>query len=138
MSKFHGIPLSSRFLAKAAVMPLSASTQPRRHIHDHAGGQIKNDRSRASALDRLVRAQGFLPDGYPLQVKEAWRPIWAQERLWEISLGRLRDGRPDLTDEELHTENARFTAPPDSAPPHREALSGYRPSEPVQLLKICG
>lgn len=73
---------------------------------------------RASALDRLVRAQGFLPDGYQLQVKEAWRPIWVQERLWEISFGRLRDGRPDLTDEELRTENARFTAPPDGAPPH--------------------
>jgi zinc D-Ala-D-Ala dipeptidase len=56
---------------------------------------------RAGALDRIVRAQGFLPDGYQLQVKEAWRPIWVQERLWE-----------------LRTENARFTAPPDSAPPH--------------------
>jgi hypothetical protein len=41
-----------------------------------------------------------------------------QERLWEISFGRLRDNRPDLSDEELRTENARFTAPPDSAPPH--------------------
>ena len=73
---------------------------------------------RASALDRLVRAQGLLPDGYQLQVKEAWRPIWVQERLWEISFSQLRDSRPDLTDEELRTENARFTAPPDSAPPH--------------------
>ena len=73
---------------------------------------------RASALDRLVRAHRFLPDGYLLQVKEAWRPIWVQERLWEISLVQLRDSRPDLTDHELRTENARFTAPPDSAPPH--------------------
>jgi zinc D-Ala-D-Ala dipeptidase len=54
---------------------------------------------RASALDRLVRAQGFLPGRYQLQVKEAWRPIWVQERLWEASLGQLRDGRPDLTDQ---------------------------------------
>ena len=46
MSKFHGIPLSSRFLAKSAVMPLPTSTQPRRHIHDHAGGQIKMTWSR--------------------------------------------------------------------------------------------
>lgn len=73
---------------------------------------------RASTLDRLVRAQESLPAGYQLQVREAWRPIWVQEELWKISLGRLRDSRPDLTYEELSTENARFTAPPDSAPPH--------------------
>ncbi|HEX6454761.1 MAG TPA: M15 family metallopeptidase [Trebonia sp.] len=73
---------------------------------------------RTGALDRLVQAQASLPDGYQLQVKEAWRPIWVQEQLWEGTLSRLRDRRPDLTDEELRTENARFTAPPDSAPPH--------------------
>ena len=73
---------------------------------------------RTSALDRLVLAQEFLPHGYQLQVKEAWRPIWVQERLWERSLGRLRASRPDLADGELRTENARFTAPPDNAPPH--------------------
>jgi zinc D-Ala-D-Ala dipeptidase len=73
---------------------------------------------RTGALDRLMHAQASLPDGYQFQVKEAWRPIWVQEQLWARSLGRLRDIRPDLTDEELRTENARFTAPPDSAPPH--------------------
>jgi D-alanyl-D-alanine dipeptidase len=91
----------------------------------------------AGALDRLVRAQGFLPDGYRLQVKEAWRPIWVQERLWEMSLGQLRGSRPGLADEELRTENARFTAPPDSAPPHSTGgtvdLVLRKDGEPVDL-----
>ena len=82
---------------------------------------------RASALDRLVRAQGFLPEGYQLQVKEAWRPIWVQERLWEISFGRLRDSRPDLTDEELRPRT------PDS-PPRRTARRRTARAAPSTLF----
>jgi zinc D-Ala-D-Ala dipeptidase len=67
---------------------------------------------------RLARAQACLPDGYQLQVKEAWRPIWVQEHLWRQSLDQLRTRRPGLTGEKLRRENARFTAPPGSAPPH--------------------
>ena len=73
---------------------------------------------RVSAVDRLVRAQAMLPPGWQLQVREGWRPIWVQEQLWEGSLTRLRESQPDLPEEALRTENARFTAPPDTAPPH--------------------
>jgi zinc D-Ala-D-Ala dipeptidase len=73
---------------------------------------------RSGVAERLVRAQASLPDGYQLQIKEGWRPIWVQERLWEKSLSELRASRPDLTGEDLVRENTRFTAPPDSAPPH--------------------
>lgn len=73
---------------------------------------------RSGVADRLAQAQACLPDGYQLQVKEAWRPIWVQERLWKQSLDQLRTSRPGLTGEELRRQNTRFTAPPDSAPPH--------------------
>jgi zinc D-Ala-D-Ala dipeptidase len=73
---------------------------------------------RSGVADRLTRAQAYLPDGYQLQIKEGWRPIWVQERLWQESLEQLRASRSDLADEELRRENTRFTAPPDSAPPH--------------------
>jgi D-alanyl-D-alanine dipeptidase len=102
-------------LVDARAIPAVACDETRKGVQDLSDNPFQ---LRTSALDRLVRAQEFLPDGYQLQVKEAWRPIWVQERLWEISYGRLRASRPDLTDEELRTENARFTAPPDSAPPH--------------------
>jgi D-alanyl-D-alanine dipeptidase len=85
---------------------------------------------RTGALDRLVSAQEFLPSGYQLQVREAWRPIWVQERLWERSLSRLRDSRPDLPEEQLRTENTRFTAPPDSVPPHSTGGT-------VDLVLLC-
>lgn len=73
---------------------------------------------RSGVADRLVRAQECLPGGYQIQVKEGWRPIWVQDRLWQQNLHDLRASRPDLAGEDLIRENARFTAPPDSAPPH--------------------
>jgi zinc D-Ala-D-Ala dipeptidase len=73
---------------------------------------------RSGVADRLFRAQACLPDGYQLQLKEGWRPIWVQKRLWRLNLERQRASRPDLTEEELHQENARLVAPPDMAPPH--------------------
>jgi zinc D-Ala-D-Ala dipeptidase len=73
---------------------------------------------RSGVAELLVRAQAYLPAGYQLRIKEGWRPIWVQERLWEKSLKELRASQPDLTEEDLIRENTRFTAPPDSAPPH--------------------
>jgi D-alanyl-D-alanine dipeptidase len=62
---------------------------------------------RSEVAARLVRAQAYLPAGYKLQLKEGWRPIWVQEHLWQVNLDRLRARRPNLTEEELHQENAR-------------------------------
>lgn len=73
---------------------------------------------RSGVADRLACAQTYLPVGYQLQLKEGWRPIWVQERLWQVNLDRMRASRPDLTDDELHQMNTRLVAPPDMAPPH--------------------
>lgn len=73
---------------------------------------------RAQVAARLARAQAYLPDGYQLQVKEGWRPIWVQERIWQLNLDRLRASRPDLDEEQLKRENTRLVAPPHTTPPH--------------------
>jgi zinc D-Ala-D-Ala dipeptidase len=73
---------------------------------------------RSGVADLLARAQTYLPDGYQLQLKEGWRPIWVQERLWQVNLDRLRASRPDLAEDELHQVNTRLVAPPGIAPPH--------------------
>jgi D-alanyl-D-alanine dipeptidase len=73
---------------------------------------------RAGVADRLTRAQAALPDGCQLQVKEGWRPVWVQQRLWNLCLAQLQAARPDLSPEQARRENARFVAPPGSAPPH--------------------
>jgi zinc D-Ala-D-Ala dipeptidase len=73
---------------------------------------------RAGVAGRLTRAQASLPGGYQLQVKEGWRPVWVQQRLWEMCLDELRVSRPELSEEQLERENARFVALPGIAPPH--------------------
>lgn len=73
---------------------------------------------RSGVADRLARAQAGLPEGYQLQIKEGWRPVWVQERIWQQTLDHVRASHPGLPEEDLHRESARFTAPPDSAPPH--------------------
>jgi zinc D-Ala-D-Ala dipeptidase len=73
---------------------------------------------RAEVAERLTLAQASLPDGYQLQVKEGWRPLWVQQRLWNLCLERLRASRPDLSPEQLTRENSRFVAPPGITPPH--------------------
>ena len=73
---------------------------------------------RSGVAERLARAQAALPDGYQLQIKEGWRPVWVQERLWLETLDHTRASHPGLSPDRLHQESARFTAPPDSAPPH--------------------
>lgn len=72
---------------------------------------------RAEVAQRLARAQACLPDGYQIQVKEGWRPIWVQQRLWDQCLDRLQESHPHLGPEEARRENARFVAPPGTAPP---------------------
>jgi D-alanyl-D-alanine dipeptidase len=58
--------------------------------------QLSDDpfRVRAGLAGRLARAQACLPGGYQLQVKEGWRPVWVQQRLWDLCLDRLRASRP--------------------------------------------
>jgi zinc D-Ala-D-Ala dipeptidase len=73
---------------------------------------------RAEVAERLTRAQAALPGGYQVQVKEGWRPVWVQQRLWDECLDRLRASRPGLGPDEARRENARFVAPPGIAPPH--------------------
>jgi zinc D-Ala-D-Ala dipeptidase len=73
---------------------------------------------RAGVADKLTWVQASLPDGYQLRLKEGWRPVWVQQRLWDLCLGQLQARRPDLGPEQIAQENARFVAPPEIAPPH--------------------
>ncbi len=63
-------------------------------------------RARTAVAEKLTRAQAGLPEGYQLQVKEGWRPIWVQQRLWDQCLDRLRASRPELGPEQAKRENA--------------------------------
>jgi D-alanyl-D-alanine dipeptidase len=85
------------------------------------GVQLLSDnpfRVRITAAQLLTAAQAALPSGFRLQLKEAWRPRWVQQRLWDEGLERLRQQAPNLDTAALADENARFVAPADQGPPH--------------------
>jgi zinc D-Ala-D-Ala dipeptidase len=73
---------------------------------------------RAAVPDKFTRAQASLPGCWQMQVKEGWRPVWVQQRLWDLCLDQLQASRPGLGREQARRENARFVAPSGSAPRH--------------------
>jgi len=79
---------TDRNLTKAAIYPSNAKCYVRQ-----------------SVADRLNRAQDWLerkaPKGTRLKVWDAWRPAWAQERLWKVFPDREYVAHP--RDGSLHT-----------------------------------
>ena len=73
---------------------------------------------RRDVAERLVRADGALPDGVRLLVVECHRPLAMQEHYWRVDLADLRDKHPDWSEDKLILENAKFVAPPWIVPPH--------------------
>lgn len=73
---------------------------------------------RASVAERLLRADGALPEGTRLLVLECHRPLELQQEYWRRDLENLRERHPDWPEERLARENAKFVAPPWKVPPH--------------------
>lgn len=111
----HPIAESDETLVDISIFPTLTIDRARTRVQQLSDNPF---RVRSGVADRLVRAQAHLPAGYQLQVKEGWRPVWVQRQLWDESLDDLRTRRPDLAGQDLIRENTRFTAPPDTAPPH--------------------
>lgn len=66
----------------------------------------------------LVDAQGKLPDGYKLMVKEGHRDIETQRRIFNEYGDFLKKKFPDLSEEELYKKASSYVAPPEIVPPH--------------------
>lgn len=71
---------------------------------------------REGVVERLVHAEGLLPEGLRLLVVEDYRPPPLQRRYFEEYAAELRAGRPDWSEEEVHTAASRYVSPPDIAP----------------------
>ncbi|HVA85490.1 MAG TPA: M15 family metallopeptidase [Candidatus Saccharimonadales bacterium] len=74
--------------------------------------------ARRGVIDRLVRAETLLPAGVRLQVKEGWRPITVQARIFTAFLDQLRAGQPEIDEDDVRAEAVRYVAPPGGVPPH--------------------
>jgi D-alanyl-D-alanine dipeptidase len=73
---------------------------------------------RLGVAERLEKAQGLLPDGIRLLIKECYRPLAIQKRAFENYLHRLTIQFPEWSAEQLHDEACQFIAPPEGVPPH--------------------
>lgn len=71
---------------------------------------------REGVADRLLAAQGSLPDGLRLLFIEGYRPLALQRAYFEEYLHELRGDHPELSAQELFSAASRHVSPPDIAP----------------------
>lgn len=72
-------------------------------------------RLRAGVLDRLVRAEKALPDGWRWLLTEGYRPPSLQHRIFDGYLSTLRTIHPAASEEELRLAATRWAAPIETA-----------------------
>ncbi|MFD9907868.1 M15 family metallopeptidase [Streptomyces sp. NPDC059063] len=71
---------------------------------------------REGVLQRLVKADGLLPDGLRLLFVEGYRPLSLQRRYFEEYAAELRAADPARPPAEIHAAASRYVSPPDIAP----------------------
>jgi D-alanyl-D-alanine dipeptidase len=72
--------------------------------------------SRKTVGDMLVKAQGHLPSGLKLMIKECYRPMSVQKKFWDGYAAYLRTQNPSWSEERISIENSKLNAPLDVAP----------------------
>lgn len=71
---------------------------------------------RYSAAEKLSIAQGLLPEGIKLKIKECYRPLSVQQQIFQEYLNRLSKIHSNWDKNQLNLEAAKFVAPPEIAP----------------------
>ncbi|MBO2445477.1 M15 family metallopeptidase [Actinomadura barringtoniae] len=71
---------------------------------------------RKGVVERLKRAEEALPAGLRLMIVEGHRSPALQRRYFEGYAAELRAGRPEWSEDEVHSKASRYVSPPDIAP----------------------
>ncbi|MET1072121.1 MAG: M15 family metallopeptidase [Umezawaea sp.] len=71
---------------------------------------------RAGVVERLLVAQGLLPDGVRLLIVEGYRPLWLQERYFAEYANALREDNPLWGEDFVRVQASRYISPPEIAP----------------------
>ena len=71
---------------------------------------------REGVVERLLTAQGLLPDGLRLLFVEGYRPPSLQHAYFEEYAGQLRALHPGWPEERIRTAASRYVSPPEIAP----------------------
>ncbi len=75
-------------------------------------------KARREVFKKLLHAQDSLPESIYLFIKEAFRPIEYQKKIFNHYKNKLRKQFSYLDEEKLYIEASKFIAPPDIIPPH--------------------
>lgn len=57
--------------------------------------------ARKTVVDKLVKAEQLLPDGFHFKIYDAYRPIAVQQALWDYFRNKKRKENPNKTEEEI-------------------------------------
>jgi zinc D-Ala-D-Ala dipeptidase len=110
---------------KIAAIPVAGSTEPLCDLRTVSGLLVDDQLAdadgayahlRRSVVDRLVHAQGLLPDGLRLLLVEGFRPPRLQAKYFDDYRAGLRAEHPDWPADRLHLMASRFVSPPEIAP----------------------
>lgn len=72
--------------------------------------------ARKTISNMLEEAARILPDNYFILLKECYRPLSIQTRIFNSRTARLKGKYPEWTEEQIYDECCRLTAPPDVGP----------------------
>lgn len=113
---------------RIAAMPVQESGEPLvdllndPRLHVDVSRLYVNDQSpniskvRSGLVKRLLTAQGLLPPGIDLLIREGHRPVFVQRQLFEHYKDVVRSHHPELLQADLERETSKFVAPPGIAP----------------------
>ncbi|OGE87697.1 MAG: hypothetical protein A3J07_03220 [Candidatus Doudnabacteria bacterium RIFCSPLOWO2_02_FULL_49_13] len=73
---------------------------------------------RKGVMERLLVAQEDLPRGIVLKIKEGFRPLAVQKKIFKEHLGYLTKKYPKKSQAFLKAKAVEYVAPPDIVPPH--------------------
>jgi D-alanyl-D-alanine dipeptidase len=78
--------------------------------------ELKNEKTlcaRKTIIKMLKKAQESLPKNIRFKIRDAWRPIEAQRRLYEKSFAKRKLEHPNWPKSQLIKETNKWTFPPD-------------------------
>lgn len=73
---------------------------------------------RKSVADMLLIAQKHLPPNYKIFVKEGYRDIQTQKKLFNSYRNHLKETSPTWSEEKIYKEASKYVSPPEIIPPH--------------------
>lgn len=86
--------------------------------------QEKTLYARMTIVKMLKKAQRLLPQNIRFKIRDAWRPIESQRRLYKKSLAKRKREHPNWPKSQLIKETNKWTFPPDQDLPPYHSTGG--------------